>query len=326
MLIKLSDRERREIKRQLLTWYKVSGEQLSPMVLRTFAHREFYSILRQMGYAVNQSAGSRAKKPKYSEIGMTQGARYATDEDRSRYREITDGGELGRDGYVVPVLLFDNDVITDRYEVMSYAGLTNLYEKYLGRANDFNHEFGVEQARGRLINLAIGTDPGTEMHPDLPTHALRQLSPNNPWVGNYTAFWGELAMPHIEFEDTIERVQKGLIKDVSIAFSSEELLCSECVKPMSQDMCFTWCDEHGFPGGRTEEGRLVTGVIDSVKDAFTFGMVSDGAIKRAGFVIDPGDPTQEPVRTETTGSYKIRFMPTSPSYPQSFSSALSRLN
>lgn len=326
MLLKLSDRERREIKRQLLTWYKVSGEQLSPMVLGTFAHREFYSILRQMGYVVDQSAGPRAKKPKYSELGMTRGARYATDEDRARYAEITDGGDLGKDGYVVPVLLFDNDIITDRYQVMSYTGLTNLYEKYLGRANDFNHDFGVEQARGRLINLAIGTDPGTEMHPDLPTHALRQLSPHNPWVGGYTALWGELAMPNLEFEDTIERVQKGLVKDVSIAFSLEELLCSECQNPMSHDMCFTWCDEHGFPGGRTEEGRLITGIIDSVKDVFTFGMVSDGAVKRAGLVIDPSDPPQAYEVSATPGTFQVRFDRLTTTYPQVVSSALSRLN
>jgi hypothetical protein len=290
MLIKLTREQRREVKKFLLDWYRAESG-----IRRVFpgeVHRQFYSAVSSIFDTPFPMVGAgmpggRKRKPNYSELGMSLVAGPPTDEEIEKYRQITDGGDLGRDGFVTNVLLFDNDLVTDRSMSMTAKGMSDLMSKYLGRANDFDHSFYVLDARARLIDLQIGSDPAMEMHPDFPHEAHRQLSPYNAFGGKYMAFWGRLAFPKLSGDDTTERIRKGLIKDVSIAFSHEDTLCSECLQPMKSDMCFTWCDEHGFPGGRTDEGRLVVGMVDSVKDAFTFGLVSDGAVARAGIVTDP---------------------------------------
>lgn len=304
MLIKLTSEQRRDIKKRLLKWYRSIDH--NPVTLRSQAHRTFYSFTKELGLPRPDVVFGRSKKPNYSSLGMKMGARRPNQKDIEDYRMITDGADLPSDSLVTPVLLFDNDLITDRFEVVSFNALKDLYTKYVGRANDYNHDFSVEHAAGRLIRTEIGSDETTELHMDYPKHAMDQLNSMNPFRNTYMALWGDFAMPNLSFDDTIERIEKGVIKDVSIAFNAPALLCSECLKEMQSDMCFTWCDEHGFPGGRTEEGRLVVGIIDQISDAFTFGLVSDGAIKRAGIVLDPFYEEED----KSDSMISINFTPT----------------
>jgi hypothetical protein len=286
-LIKLTEDQRRAVRKRLVKWHQTATRS-GRYITTAEAHRELFAAFSDLGIAEVNIPVGRATKPNYAELGMTRKAGQPTDEDKRRYTEVTRGGTLTDEGLVVQALLFDNDLITDRSAVMSYQGLVDLHQKYLGRANDFNHSFDANDARCRIIDLGLGSDPNTRLHEDRPDRGLLSLSNVGP-NASYTALWATLAFPFMEGDTAIERVKNGLILDESIAFRTGpgQDLCSECLKPLQHSMCYTECEEHGFVGGRTEEGSLIVSIMNGVADAFTFGLVSDGAIKRAGLVTDP---------------------------------------
>jgi len=259
--------------------------------------RVFYSILSDMGYPDSRAIGKRAPDPNYSELGFDRVAGAPTDSEIVRYAEVTNGGTLTKDGLVTQALFFDSDLIADRYSVATYNLLVDLASKYIGRGNDFNHEFDARQARARIIQTNLGTDPATSLHPDTPVQSLKTLSPNNVVAGTYVALYGTLAFPKLENEapsyqgggNTIQSVSSGLVKDISIAFqpNPDTTYCSICLNKMDRFWFWSYCDIHGFPGGRMDDGTAVVEIMDHVSDVFTFGLVSDGAVKRAGIILDP---------------------------------------
>lgn len=259
-------------------------------------NRTFYQILDSMGLSESRSTGKRAAEPNYAELGLTRVAGPPTEADIARYREVTNGGVLTDEGFVTSALFFDNDLITDRYSIATLNLLNDLYSKYIGRGNDFNHAFDARQARCRIIDLSLGADPSTELHSDTPVEALRRFSPNNPLSSTYTALVGDLAFPKMDNDaggafgagSAIDSVKSALVKDISIAFQNahKTTYCSLCLLPMDSFWFWSYCEEHGFPGGRLGS-EAVVGIMDRVSDVFTFGLVSDGAVKRAGIVLDP---------------------------------------
>lgn len=267
-----------------------SGIQLGRGFAKHAENRAFYQILSDIGLYDSRTPGKRAKEPSYKELGFSRNAGSPSTSDIERYKEITGGGILTEDGFVTQALFFDNDLIADRYSVATYNLLTDLYSKYIGRANDFDHYFNVTQARSRIIDLEIGTDSGTALHPDTPVEALRRFSPNAPSNGTYTALFGDLAFPKMENdpESVTDRVKGGLIQDISICFQNahKTTYCSLCLLPMDSFWFWSYCEEHGFPGGRLGSDAVVA-IMDRASDAYTFGLVSDGAVKRAKIVLNP---------------------------------------
>lgn len=260
-------------------------------------NRVFYQILQDLGFNDSRSAGKRAEDPNYAELGFDRVAGEPTSADIAKYAKVTNGATLTNQGFVTQALFFDNDLIPDRYSVATLNLLVDLYNKYLGRGNDFNHEFNATMARSRIIDVNLGSDPSVILHPDTPVEAMKRFSPTNPLSDSYTAFFGTLAFPYVENDqyDTINSVKSGLIDDISIAFQNMEhtTYCSVCLDPMSRFWFWSYCEEHGFPGGRTEDGTAVVSIMDRASDVFTFGLVSDGAVKRAGIVLDPFLQNQE---------------------------------
>jgi hypothetical protein len=257
-------------------------------------NRIFYQILQSVGFQDSRNGGQRASIPNYTVLGFDRVASKPTKADIMRYSEVTNGADLTKEGLITQALFFDNDLITDRYAVASFSLLVDLANKYLGRGNDFNHNFDARQARSRIIDVNIGTDPGTALHPDTPIEALQTLSPNSPVTSTYAAFYGTLAFPKLNENggawgaNTIESVQSGMIRDLSLAWALDgHSLCSICLSPMETFWFWEYCGEHGFPGGRTDDGTAVVAIMQHAADAFTFGLVSDGAVKRAGLVLDP---------------------------------------
>jgi len=291
-LIRPSKEQRLEIKKLMVEWARVFRARHGQ--IDTYAaHRELYAIFSDLGMGGAELSGYRAERPNYEALGMTRKAGEPTDEDRAAYYRVTGGATLPEGSFIVPALFNDTDFIADRYMVKATGALYDLHDRYLGRANDFNHDFLVEQARCRVIGLGVGYDPDTVLRSEVPARALQILNPYDQYAGKYVALTALLAFPKIEGDNTIERVKAGLLKDISIAFRSTAPLCSVCLtqygekRPMVETSCFTECEEHGFPGGLTDEGTLVVGIMNSVVDAFTFGIVSDGAIPRACLVLDP---------------------------------------
>lgn len=298
-LLKPNKEQTKIIKRRLTKWYNLttsSGRQVGT----TEAHRMLFAAFADVGVGeVNISKG-RASIPDYASLGMKRKACSPTEEDIARYAEVTGGGKLTKDGLIVQALMFDNDLITDRSAVMSFKGLTELCSKYMGRANDFNHSFNVQDARCRIIDLGLGYDPNTQFHPDRPTTNLGKLPGATYYDSVYTALHATLAFPYVENDQTIDKVLSGLIKDESVAFATTPgtEFCSECLTPLTHSFCYTQCDEHGYVGGRVEDtGSLICNVMTSVADAFTFGLVSDGAIARAGIVLNPTNEVEQEEET-----------------------------
>ena len=291
-LIKPTTEQRKFIRKQMVTWAKLQKAAGRPLNTNE-AHGVLYSVFADLGIGAQNTAGYRASRPSYTSLGMTRKAGEPTDEDREKYAIVTGGAELPAGSLVIQALFNDTDYIGDRHYAKSINALFDLHDRYLGRANDRNHSFNVNDAACRVIGLGMGTDPDIKLHPDTPVEAMKVLTPHSPVNGVYTALWATLAFPKLEGDDTIERVKLGLLKDISIAFRDAELLCSVCLtkykekRPMVHTACFTECEEHGFPGGLTDEGTRVVGIVNGVTDAFTFGIVSDGAIPRACMVLDP---------------------------------------
>lgn len=281
-MIKLSETERARVARRL--------ERRGVNFARRFALRRdselLYEILEEAGHRDTRRAGPRAAPPNYEELGMTRVAGEPTEDEARAYYEITDGGVLKEGSYVCQVLLTDSDLITDRYSVFPYEALVGLMSKYLGRANDYNHSFDQRDAAGRLISVDVGYDPGVTMHPHHPEQALRSLAPMNTVEGSYIALHGLMAFP-ADSVDTIRDIQNGIVRDVSIAWSCRGAICSACLKPMERFLFWNYCEMHGLPGGELSTGEMVVAIYSDIKDAFVFGNVSDGAVKRARYVPDP---------------------------------------
>lgn len=254
-------------------------------------HNMFYETLSDMKIGDFRSPGYRAVKPSYTELGMSRVAGVPTAEEIEKYAEVTGGGVLDETGYVCEALMFDTDLMPDRYGSATLNCLVDLYDRYLGRANDFNHSFDAREAICRVIDLSIGTDPNKVLHKDHPTKGKQGLSPMNPYNGTYMALTAKLAFPGgtEKAQADIDRVKNSLTRDISIAtvIPSEKCFCSECAKPMERFWFWSYCEEHGFPGGSTEEGTKVVEIWDGADDAFVFGFVSDGAVRCAGVVLDP---------------------------------------
>ena len=254
-------------------------------------YASLYACLSDLGYhrfaaLDDYSAGPRVSPPDYKALGINRKAGAPSEQDIELYRQVTAGGELTKDGFVCPVILTDNDLITDRYKVHSFRSITSLATKYLGRSNDNNHSLDVTEAAGRLIDIFIGTDSATEMHEHYPSTALKVIDPLNPYEGAYSAVCGLMAFP-AESQSTINKLKTGLVQDVSIAFRSDSVVCSLCLKPMESFFWFNYCEEHGFPGEINEAtGQPVVGIFTTCSDVRTFGHVSDGAAKRARYVLD----------------------------------------
>jgi hypothetical protein len=270
------------------------GVDPSAMQWNPLAQRAFYDaaseVIEYLGYQDERKRGMRADPPNYRELGMERVAGEPTDEEREIYREVTKGGSLGEEGFVCHVLLADTDLLPDRYGQLSFRSLEGLRAKYLGRANDYNHSFDQLDAAGRVIDLAIGTDPGVALHPDRPTSALRALDVLNPWAGDYAALWATMAFPSgvKDPHDTIAKLKAGLVQDVSIAWSSLGAKCSVCLADMQRYCGMYECEEHGMVGGRTEDtDEAVVSIYGPVQDVRVFGHVSDGAVRRARYVLDP---------------------------------------
>lgn len=250
--------------------------------------RIFFDTMADMGLADARDPGPRVEPPDYTELGMTRKAGAPTKEEQDRYREITAGAELGDDGWVCMVLLADTDLLPDRYGVDSFRTLVGLYSKYLGRANDFNHSFNAKEAGGRIIDMGIGTDPGVELHPHTPVEAMRALDPLNTSAGVYTALYATMAFPKTSYTDQIvESIKSALTSDVSVAFAPSGATCSACLAAMRRYWLWYECLTCGFAGGKTEEGVPVVSIYGDVSDVRVFGHVSDGACKRARYVLDP---------------------------------------
>lgn len=290
-----------------------SGIGLKPHAITQRENQVFYSILQDLGYQDARSTGRRALAPDYSEIGLDRVGGPPTKQESEKYEKLTDGAELPEGSFVCQAILSDTDLVDDRYAIKTLKLLEGLRSKYLGRANDYNHSFDAREARSRIIDMGIGTDPGVKMHPDTPLEALSRLSPNNPFSQTYTALYGTLAFPFLEDdpEQTIARVKNGMLKDISLAYCSapETTYCSTCLlinEPQDSLMKTFWfwsyCEEHGFPGGIDKGGRRVVAIMDGVSDALTFGLVSDGAVKRAALILNPlgaGTKSEEKTRMIT---------------------------
>lgn len=288
MLLKLSTRELQILERKLSRRGLLSSDVHTS---ERQAFSLFYETLSDMKIGDVRSPGYRAPKPNYRELGMSRVAGPATDQDIEQYAKVTNGGKIDKSAYVCEALMFDTDLMPDRYGAATLNCLVDLYSRYLGRANDFNHSFDSSESICRVIGLNIGTDPGVEMHPHYPKKAMQSLSPMNPYASTYMALTAILAFPGdtADAQYAISRVRNSMTRDISIAtmIPGEKSFCSICLKNMERFWRWSYCEEHGFPGGTTDDGECLVEISDGASDAFVFGFVSDGAVRRASTVLDP---------------------------------------
>lgn len=315
MLLKLSEQQFSQLQSKLERSGISMGHRMSATHVE---HRTFYQILSDLGFQDSRSIGRRASAPNYEVIGLDRAAGPPTSQEIATYSKLTDGAELPDGSFICQAILSDTDLVEDRYAVKTMRLLEGLRSKYLGRANDYNHSFDSREARSRIIQMGLGTDPDVKLHPDTPIEALAKLSPNNPFSGTYTALYGTLAFPFLneDPEQTIDRVKNGMLKDISLAYcpAPETTYCSTCLlinEPKDSLMKTFWfwsyCEEHGFPGGIDKGGRRVVQIMDGVSDVLTFGLVSDGAVKRAGLVINPLGADTKSTEKITTVTIPVRF-------------------
>lgn len=253
-----------------------------------------HSVLR---YAIHRSGlgnavtvAGRATVPNYKELGMRK-AGTPTDDDIAAYQSlgVAAGADVPEGSFVCDVILTDSDLMPDRFGIWSFRALAGLTSKYLGRANDTNHSFDQNDASGRLIDLWLGHDPGTALDQRAPVEALRRQDPINGYAGQYVALCGRMLFPAAPGNrDAIDALRTGLVQDVSIAWArGEASVCSVCDKEMGSYWFWEYCEEHGFPGGTTDEGEAVVAIYKEPSDVRVFGHVTDGACRRARYVIDP---------------------------------------
>lgn len=241
------------------------------------------------GFTDGRRPKGRATKPDYAALGMDRVAGPPTEKEMKMYAKVTNGGQMGKDGFVAQTLMVDTDLIADRYIILTFRALLDLYEKYLGRTNDINHSHDLNDAAGRLIDLAIGVDPSVDLHPDTPVSILKSVDPLNSYAGQYAALIGTMAFPNVGAgSNAIRDLQAGLIQDVSISFRPDKVICSECLNQMESFFGITYCSDHGLPGMMAENATSpMVGLISGVRDVGALGHVESGATARAKYVLDP---------------------------------------
>lgn len=183
--------------------------------------------------------------------------------------------ELTKDEvFAFKVALCNNDVDRDG-EAFTTGALEKLAKLFEGKTGITDHRRSADRQIARLYRLEVET-----------SKEKNQLGePFAQLIGSAYMLRNEAMQP------TIDAIEGGILKEVSVSCAVKESLCSVCRKPLKFDWR-TWTDqcETGHIKGELYDGKKCIGLLDDPKDAYEFSFVAVPAQPKAGVTKSAGDP------------------------------------
>lgn len=162
--------------------------------------------------------------------------------------------------FVFSVVLCDNDVDRD-FEAFADSTLDGLAPLFVGKTGIFNHSWDAKDQVARIYKTEVETAGGNNSL----GKPLKQL----------------LAYAYIlrtrETSDVINKIEGGILKEVSVGVIVKGGICSICGSRMRWAGC-----EDGHDKGMSYEEGLCYGILTDPVDAYEFSFVAVPAQRGAG--------------------------------------------
>lgn len=164
------------------------------------------------------------------------------------------------DVFAFPVNLCDNEVDRDN-EKFDKAGLDELAQLFVGKTGIFNHSWNATDQVARLYKTEV-----------------EETGKKNSLGEDGLVLRGYAYVLRNEFmQETIAKIEGGILKEVSIGFAVENCVCSICGAPFGWAGC---ASDHRK--GSTYDGKLCYGILKDPTDAYEFSFVAVPAQRSAG--------------------------------------------
>lgn len=180
-----------------------------------------------------------------------------------------------QDVFCFTVALCNNDVDRDT-EMFSDAALDALAPMFVGKTGIRNHDWRTENQVARIYRTSVET----RQKKTATGKPLREL------MASAYMLRDERTQP------TIEAVEGGIIREVSVGARAAKCACSVCGKTQR----FDWnvgrykCEDGHLRGDRYD-GALCVGVLDDPKEAYEFSFVPVPSQREAGVRKEAADVT-----------------------------------
>lgn len=159
--------------------------------------------------------------------------------------------------YTFSLVLCDNEVDRD-YERFAVESLEKLKELFLGKTCIFDHERSSQNQTARIYHTAVEKIPGQTTQAGEPLVRLNARAYLPRTQGN---------------QETIELIESGILKEVSVSCSVKHSVCGICGKEACR-----------HEKGRTYCGKLAHSVLLEPTDAYECSFVAVPAQRSAGVV------------------------------------------
>lgn len=157
--------------------------------------------------------------------------------------------------YAFSLVLCDNEIDRD-FERFSAAALQTLRELFLGKTCILDHERKSANQTARIFDTALEEEPG------------RVTRAGEPYV-RLTA---RAYLPKTEkTSETVELIESGILKEVSISCAVRRSVCSICGK-----------EDCAHQKGREYGGKLCSRILSEPTDAYECSFVAVPAQREAG--------------------------------------------
>lgn len=168
------------------------------------------------------------------------------------------------DVFTFKVRLCDNrvDRVGDKF---SDEALKQISEMADGLSGLQNHDWSSDRQLCRLYDAELVTDD----------EEVNELGEPVKYVLGY-------AYTLSKYEDLIDKIKSGLLKEVSISFNSEGDTCSLNGKPMTKIEGDVAVDEDGHIAGQEYDGELCYNSINNVTDLLEWSLVAVPCQKNSG--------------------------------------------
>ncbi len=189
-----------------------------------------------------------------------------TDADIAAINRLTVREMMPDEVYCFSVAICDNEVDRDN-EMFSVKTINELAPMMTGKTMVIDHRWSAENQMARLYKTWVET---TE----------EKTSYNMPFV----RLMGSAYIPITEeTQPVIDKIDAGILKEVSIGCQCKEQNCSICGSPLTLNWR-TWereC-EGGHVKGQTYDGKMCAGVLDKPTDAFEVSFCAVPVQRAAG--------------------------------------------
>lgn len=164
------------------------------------------------------------------------------------------------DVYAFSVVLCDNEIDRDN-ERFDRNALEALAKLFIGKTGIFNHSSNAHDQVARLYRASV-----------------EQTGERNSLGEEKLALRGfAYILRTEEMQPIIDKIEGGILKEVSVGFAVSDCVCSICGKSIGWSEC-----EDGHVKGRSYNGRRCYGLLKNPVDAYEFSFVAVPAQRGAG--------------------------------------------